>query len=224
MESHDKAKLPSLPYRLFQVLVAPGELFTALRSNPAWGGALLVGAALVAVSALLIPLDLLLEGAREQLLSQGRPVPPAFESTGGIIRVFSVIGPLIAWPVWTFVLAGIAWLVFGALGGGGNYRQYLSVVSHALFIAALGTLLVVPLKIFQGDLTLNLSLASFAYFLEDGYLLRVLRLLDLFALWGYAIMAIGVTKIDPRRGLGVALTFFFGFAVVFAAVFGIFGG
>lgn len=224
MESNDKAKLPSLPHRLFQVLVAPGDLFAALRANPAWGGALVVGAALVALSALLIPMDLLLESAREQLISQGRPVPPSFESTGGIIRVTFLIGPLIAWPVWAFVLASVTWLAFGALGGGGNYKQYLSVVSHALFIAALGTLLIVPLKLFQGDLTLNLSLASFAFFLEDGYLLRVLRLLDLFALWGYAVMAIGVTKIDPRLGMGAALTFFFGFALVFASIFGIFGG
>jgi hypothetical protein len=211
--------------RLFQVLVAPGDLFTALRGNPAWAGALLVGAVLVAGSALLIPMDLMMDAARQQLISQGQAVPPNLESTGGIIRVMSVVGPFVSWFIWALFLALVVWLVFGVLlGDEGRFKHYLAVVSHGLFIAALGALATLPLKLFQQDLTLNLSLASFAFFLEDGYLLRVLRLLDLFALWGYAVMAIGVTKIDPRRGLAGPLVVLFGFAVVFAAVFGIFGG
>ena len=37
-------------------------------------------------------------------------------------------------------------------------------------------------------------------------------------------MAVGETKVDPRRGMGLALSFFMALAVVSAMVFGIFGG
>ncbi|MFH1764333.1 MAG: YIP1 family protein, partial [Gemmatimonadota bacterium] len=136
-----------------------------------------------------------------------------------------VLGGGIAFFIMAFVLAGIVTLFFSFLfGDEGRYVQYLSVVAHASVISALGALLLVPLKLSQGDPSVTLSLGTFAFFIEDGYPLRVLRLLDLFALWSYGVMAIGVTKIDPRRGFGFALTFFFIFALVFALIFGIFGG
>jgi hypothetical protein len=83
---------------------------------------------------------------------------------------------------------------------------------------------VVPLKLAQGDPSLTLSLGTFAFFLDEGYPLRVLKMLDLFGLWAYVVMAIGVTKIDPKRGLGSALGFFLVFALGFALIFGSFGG
>ena len=81
-----------------------------------------------------------------------------------------------------------------------------------------------PLRLSQGDPSVTLSLGTFAFFLEEGYPLRVLKMLDLFSLWSYAVMAIGVTKIDPKRGLGLAFGFFSLFAIGSALLFGIFGG
>jgi hypothetical protein len=105
-----------------------------------------------------------------------------------------------------------------------RFSKYLSVVSHALVIGALGSLLLVPLKIAQGDMRLTLNLGTFSFFLGDGYPLRVLRMLELFRLWGMVVMAIGLTKIDPRRNLGSALTFFFLFAVASALLFALIPG
>lgn len=225
MEEVGSPPLPVLPVRLVQLLFSPGKLFEALRERPAWFGVLLLGAVLLAVSILLIPVDLFVEAAREQLIQRGQTVPPSLESSGTLFRVSSVAGGVIFWFIWAFLLSGIVTLVFSFfLGDEGRYKQYLSVVSHGLFIGALGALITVPLKIAQQDPSLTLSLGTFAFFLEEGYAFRVLRLLDLFQLWGYAVMAIGVTRIDPKRGLGSALVVFFGLAVVAALIFGIFGG
>ena len=98
------------------------------------------------------------------------------------------------------------------------------MVSHSLFIGAVGAVLLIPLRLAQEDPSLTLNLGTFLPFLEEGYAFRVLKLLDLFGLWSYAVMAIGVTKIDPRRGMGFAVAFFCAFALLFALVFGIFGG
>jgi len=225
VEDSASSSFPSLPKRLGQVFFSPGELFTALREKPVWFGALAVVVVLGGLSVALIPTEMWLEITRNQLIEQGQEVPSALESTGPIIRIFSVFGGALVMFIMAFVMAGIVTLFFSFLfGDEGRYGQYLSVVAHASIISSLGALLLVPLRIANGDPSVTLSLGTFAFFMEDGYPLRVLKLLDLFAIWSYLVMAVGVTKIDPRRTLGFAVTFFMIFALVFALVFGIFGG
>jgi len=225
VEDSGTTVLPSLPKRIVQVFLSPGELFSALREKPAWGSAMVVVGLLVGVALVLIPPELWVEYSREQMMQRGQEIPAGFESAGTIMRITSILGGVIATPIMMFILAGIVTFVFSfILGDEGRYTQYLAVVAHASFITALGSLLLVPLKIAQGDPTVTLNLSTFVGFLEEGYVFRVFKLLDLFALWSYFVMAIGATKIAPRRGLGSALTFFMGFALVFALIFGNFGG
>ncbi|MFC1575154.1 YIP1 family protein [Gemmatimonadota bacterium] len=217
--------LPSLPSRLLKVFIAPGELFEALKENPAWFGTLLVAAILTAASVLVIPADVMVEATREQLISQGQEVPPGFENMAVIFRVSGAVGGLLGIFIMAFILAGVVKLIFSLLmGDEGTYKKYLSVVSHALVISAVGAMLMSPLRIAQADLTASLSVGTFFSFLGEGYLFRVLKLLDLFGLWSYGVMAIGVSKIDPRRSVGGAMVVFFGLAVAVALIFGIFGG
>jgi len=225
MEAHETPPTIPLPVRLVKVFFSPGEVFQSLRGNPSWAAVLALGAVLVAVSVLLIPGEIWVQMMREQAAQRGQEIPPFMSSAGPIFRLASVASGVIFWFIWAFILAGITTFVFAFLfGDEGRYRQYLSVVSHGLFIGAVGSLLLVPLRIAQGDPSLTLNLGTFLPFLEEGYAFRVLKLLDLFGLWGYAVMAIGVSKIDPRRGFALALSFFWAFAVAFALLFGIFGG
>jgi hypothetical protein len=219
------AVLRPLPMRLVQVFFSPGELFSALKEKPVWFGAMAVTAVLVGVGMSLLPTELWVEFSRNQMISSGRDVPPGFESAGSIIRITSILGGAIMTPVMMFVLAGIVTGIFSfLLGGEGRYKQYLSVIAHASIITGLSTLLLVPLKIAQGDPSMTLNLGTFFSFLGDGYVFRALKMLDLFALWSYAVMAIGVTKMDPRRTFGFALTVFIGFALAFALIFAFFPG
>jgi hypothetical protein len=219
------AVLRPLPVRFVQVFFSPGELFSALREKPVWFGAMAVVAVLVGVGMALIPTEMWVEFSRNQMLEMGQEVPAGFEATGGIVRIISVVGAVIMTPVMMFVLAGIVTGIFSfLLGGEGSYKQYLSVVAHASIITGLSTLLLVPLKISQVDPTVTLSVGTFFSFLGEGYVFGALRLLDLFALWSYGVMAIGVTKMDPRRSFGFALTVFIGFALAFALIFALFGG
>lgn len=225
MEESTTAVFPSLPKRLLQVFFSPGELFTALREKPVWGGVLVLAGILVVLSVTLLPTELWVDFSRNQMIERGREIPAGFESSGAIIRIFSIVGGGFAFFVMSFIMAGIVTFFFSfLLGDEGRYVQYLSVVAHASIISALGALLLVPLKLSQGDPSVILSVRTFAYFLDDAYPVRVLRMLDLFALWAYGVMAVGVTKIDPKRGFGSALTFFMGFAVALAMIFGIWGG
>lgn len=219
------AVLRPLPMRLVQVFFSPGELFSALREKPVWFGAMAVTAVLIGVGMSLIPAELWIEFTRNQMIERGGEIPPGLGSTGTIIRITSVVGAVIMTPVMMFVLAGIVTGIFSfLLGGEGRYKQYLSVVAHASIITGLSTLLLVPLKIAQGDPSMTLSVGTFFSFLGEGYVFRALNMLDLFALWSYGVMAVGVTKMDPRRSFGFALTIFLGFALAFALIFAIFPG
>ena len=221
MEEFDKPSVPSLPQRILQVFFSPGELFAALKGNPVWFGVLLVGAIIAAASVAFIPTDVWVEMARTQMLEAGQDMPAGMDGAGVFVRIFAILGGGFSFFVWSFILTAIVTLFFSLLfGGEGKYRQFLSVVAHASIIMALGGLVVLPLRIAQGDPTVTLSLGTFAFFLEDGYFLNVLKILDLFSLWAYAVMAVGVTKMDPKRSLGFALSFFAAFALVFSLIFG----
>ncbi|MBT8395332.1 MAG: hypothetical protein HKO65_07245 [Gemmatimonadetes bacterium] len=225
MEETTTTSLPSLPQRVMQVFFSPGELFTALRDKPVWFGALAVGALLLFLSTVFIPTDMWVEFSRAQMIDQGQDVPAGFEAGGPLIRIVSVIVGPIGFFLMAFIVAGIITLFFAFLfGDNGRYVQYLSVVAHGTIISALGALLLLPLKLSQGDPTVTLSLGTFAFFLEEGYPYRVLKMIDLFGLWAFAVMAVGVTKIDPKRSYAFALTFFMVFALGFALLFGLFGG
>ncbi len=223
METESAPPIPSLPARLLKVFVSPGELFTELRENPAWFGVLAVGSVLVFLSMFLVPAELWTEMARDQALQSGGQAPP--ESAMAIIRIVGLLGAGLGLFLWAFIMAGILWLFFGFFfGDEGKYKQYLSVVCHALFISAVGGLLLTPLRIFQENIQVTLNLGTFFSFMGEGYPLRVLRMLELFGLWGMVVMAIGVSKITPKRSLGSALTFFALFAVASALLFALIPG
>ena len=62
--------------------------------------------------------------------------------------------------------------------------------------------LILPLlhpRIVTEDAQLRLSLGTFAVFLEPGYMLEVLNLLDLFFLWGWVLVGLGAARIGYRR-------------------------
>lgn len=217
--------LPSLPRRLVDVFFSPGRLFEALAQRPVWAGALLVGAVIVLASSALIPAEVWHDVVREQMRERGVQASGNLETAANMARISGIVGGAIFWFIWAFIVAGIVTLVFSfILGDGATYKQYLSVVSHGLIIAAVGALVTVPLKIAQGSPQVTLSLGSFAGFLEEGYVKRVLNLLDLFALWGWVVIALGVSVLGQRRSWGSASAILIAFAVVVALVFGTFAG
>ena len=208
--------LPPIWTRALKVFFAPGRLFAVLRERPRWVGALLLGAVLVTASSAVLPTDIWNEMVRRQLLESGQA---GFENAGGgvVYRVGATVGTAVFWVVWSFGVAALVTFVFGLLlGDGGRYRQYLAVVTHASLIAAVGALLTVPLRIVQRDPQLTLNLGLFLP-LAEGYLLNLLTMLDLFLLWSYVVIAIGVHEIDRRRSVGSAALLMLGFAVVMAA-------
>lgn len=210
---------PALPLRLLDTLFSPGKMAEAVARDPKWLGALLVSMAVVALSTALLPPELMVEVQRRSALARGVTPPPVTDRTLQMIRYFSIGGSGVGVAAVALLLSGIYTLLFAfILGDDGRFKQYFAVFVHAMLIPALLSVLLVPLRIRTGDPQFALSFASFFYFLEPGYLFRVLRFLDLTQIWAVAVVALGAHAIDPRRSVASALTLMLMVTLAFALI------
>ena len=217
---HEPA-FPSLPKRLLYVFVSPGKLTELLAEDPKWVAALAASAVLIGISMALIPVEVFLDAQRQAALERGVDFP---EMPDRMLNAMRFVFPSIAvlsTVVFSFVFAGFFTFVFVfTLGDEGRFKQYLAVLVHSWFIAALFGLLATPLRIATGDPQLTLNVASFFFFLPDGYLLNVFRALDLTQIWSLLVFAQGAHAIDKRRSFGsaaaIGLTVMLGIALVAA--------
>jgi hypothetical protein len=213
--------LPSFPKRIVQVFFSPGDLTDALSKNPAWAAALVLGAILILGQTALIPVDVWQAMFRETMLRQGREMPAGFEVGGKFMLISAAVGGTIMYFVMTFLLAGVTTLIFAfVMGDEGKYRQYLAVLAHAWLIPAVVGFALLPLKISQQNVQFTINLGTFFFFLPEGYLLKVLTMLDLSQAWAWLVLAQGAHTIDPRRSFGSAATvlllLFLAMAMLFA--------
>ncbi|RMH14123.1 MAG: hypothetical protein D6701_11600 [Gemmatimonadetes bacterium] len=210
--------------RLLNVMVSPGEAMRAVVAHPSWFAALALGGVLIAVGIALIPPEIFIENMQRRAAEQGGELPPGFgEGSGAMFRVFGILGSVLFWFIAAWVLSGLLTLLFAfVLGDEGRYRQYLAVWAHAQFVAALGQLVVTPLRISNRDPQLVLSVGTLLPFLGDGYLAALLGQLDLFGLWGWGLIAVGVHALNPKRSLAATTAIVMVFPVLFAAIGAIF--
>jgi hypothetical protein len=213
--------LPSLPRRLLAVFFSPGDLVERLAREPRWLTALLAAAFLIGLSVALIPVDIFIEMNREAAMERGAELPEMGERARNFMRFVIPVGSVLTTLLITGVLASVYTVVFAfLLGDEGRFVQYLAVLSHAFFIPALFGLLLTPLRVSTGDPQLTLNLASFFFFLPDGYLFKVLKVFDLTQIWSTLVIAQGAHAIDRRRSFtsaaAILLVIFTAMALVVA--------
>ncbi len=197
--------IPALPMRWVQVFVAPSALFDRLKERPAWFWAAVLGGVMVLIGVFAIPTEIWEEFFRAQLLATGQEVPPELSGSGTVMRIFGAIGGTVFWFVWVFGISAVVAGIFAfVLGDEVGYRLVLAGASHALLIAATGSLLTLPLKIAQRDPQLTLSVGTFIP-IEDGYLAAFLGSLDLFSIWAFVVLGIAMSRFDRRRSVGSAV-------------------
>ncbi len=217
---HGPPVLPPLWRRVLDVFLSPGELFTGLAVSPKWLGALLLGGLITTVSVLLIPPEIYETQLRAIFLERGQDLPGDPARMARMNRVAgSVVAPVF-WTIVSLLVAGLATLVFAfILGDRGRFKQYFAAVTHAFLIAAIGGLMVTPLRIAAGDPQLLMSIGNaLRGTLPDSYFLSVLRGLDVFGIWANVALAIGMTKIDPRRSFGSAFVVFMTLSIGLAMI------
>jgi hypothetical protein len=159
------------------------------------------------------------------MVEQGQEFPPGLADQMTAIRFGGAVAAFVFWALMLVIFSGVITVFFRfLLGHEGTYRQYLAVVAHAHLISATSGVLLAPLRILAEDAQLLLSLGTFATFLEAGYVLRFLSFLDLFGLWSWLLVGLGVAKIGGKQSWAVGAGIVMVIPVTMAAAIAIFTG
>lgn len=214
-----ESPIDALPVRLLNVFISPGRVMNQLAERPAWLGVLMLTTLISAITAALIPPELIYETLRQQLIEQGVSVEDFGEAQLNVLRYGRIPGAVVGTLLLQFGIAALYSVIFTfVLGDDGRYSQYLAAVSHGWFIPVLIGVLLLPLVIQTENLELRLTVDVFiAGFFEPGFVRNVAKLMDLTVIWSILVIAQGAHAIDRRRSFAsaaaVMLTIFFVYAI-----------
>jgi hypothetical protein len=220
--SAEAASLPNLPARIVQVFVSPAALFDSLKEVPAWIGMMLVLVLVSVVSSFLVPEEVMRELVQANMPAGAEQAQ--VDQAVSIARVWGRTLALVGTPLTIAIIAGILILVYNViLGGEGTFKQLFSATTHAFAIYTVGGLLVLALILARGEMT-TLSLHLLIPGLEEGFLFRLLRGINVFSLWTAAVLGIAVSRIYPKRSAGSATVLLVALYVLLAAILAALGG
>jgi len=206
------AEQPGFLKRLLWVFTSPGRLMASLAERPKVLLTLLLAA---------IPMDLLYflqmplykDFLRNAAIAQSQSsymqslgvemTPEMIEAT----LPTSIIAGLVSTPLGVIatllISALICFAIFRIMGGEGKFKAYLSVVSHAYVITVLYTLLLIPISYITGTLNLTTSVTSLATLVSKDavspVIYGILNSLDLFSIWYYIVIAIGMAAVSKLK-------------------------
>lgn len=97
----------------------------------------------------------------------------------------------------------IFFAVLKIMGGQGKFKAYLSVTGYTHVISAVYLLLLIPVSFITGSLHQNVPLTSLATLassdMEGSFLYGMLKGIDIFSIWYYAVIAIGFTAVSKLK-------------------------
>jgi hypothetical protein len=221
----------SLPERLIGAIFSPHATFESVVAHPAWMAVIAVTTLLTVVGwFVFLSTEVGQQASIDQQFQQreawGQPITPEVEAqinaSGPFLRWFTVVMLLVVGPLIGFAIAGLLFVVFTALlGGGATYKQNLAVVAHAGVVPTLVGLAVLPLNYLRGSMSSATNLGVFVQMLpEDSFLVRFLGMIDLMWVWYLIVLAIGLGVLYRRKTSTIAIGFF---AVYFVVALGIAG-
>ncbi len=101
------------------------------------------------------------------------------------------------------LMALLFYVILKIMGGEGKFKAYLSVVAHAGIISVLYNLLLTAVSFYTGSLHTAAPLTSLASLASpegmDPHIYGLLAGIDVFAIWRYAVMAIGFTAVSKLK-------------------------
>jgi hypothetical protein len=218
-------KVSGLASRLVGVVFSPRATYQEIAARPRSIGALVVT---VGVGAVLLFAFLSTEVGQNAMLDQqivgmerfGIEVTPQavqrMEEGVPRMRYFAVLPQVIFGPVVAAIVAGLLLVVFNAfLDGEAKFRQMYAIVAHAGIIITLQQLFAMPLNYARGEMGSPASLGAFAAALDpDGFIAGFLGALDVFFIWWFFSLAVGLAVLYKRRTGPIATSLFCVYGVI----------
>ena len=153
-----------------------------------------IGIALYTVPAFVAPMQA--DVIREAVMERGgteADVEQAMGFSGALILPIALIGVVILWLAILFIAAGVAHLVMKMVGGKGRFRHARAVVAWSMLIAALGSLVQLPIMIAKKSMVVETGPTLFFKNLEPSdRLFKFLSSFDIFIIWWMLVMLVAL--------------------------------
>lgn len=215
---------------LLKVLWEPGAVFERVREKPAfWWPFVGLCVVQMVIGVLQLPFTKAMMQARMVGAPAGAPDPSKFAAIG---IIFVPIGVGIA----LLIVGLVLWVLTSIFGGEAKFGTIMSVAAYAampsvvlLGLAGMGVLMMKGVGSIAGPQDLQPSVGSLSMLFPDahGFAGGVLRGLNIFAIWGSIITAIGIStthRLSKGTGYAVAFTALAIGLLVGGALAGIFAG
>lgn len=153
------------------------------------------------------------------------------QSTSPLAKAWGIVGPFIFFTVMALLLTAIFWAFFNIVSGGtATFKQVLAVTNHSYIITALGALVAMPVLLYQFKMSFGgpFNLGALAPMLEEtSPVVRFLSAINLFSLWAWTNVAIGLAVLYRRKTRNIALVLillYLVFTYVMSSIFASFMG
>ena len=191
----------TLVQRITGVFFSPGSTFAQIDRKPDW----LIPMLILVVTAVVftyftLPITLPEQLAKqEQIMEEqgasGEQINQARAMGERIGKIFGLIAAVVFPGVFTLLFALIFWFVGNVvLGGQTTYLKMLSVLAYTSLIGVLDMLIKLPLILVKKTADIGLNLAVLLpESLTDTLLADIMKVMDIFVLWRFAVLAIAFT-------------------------------
>jgi hypothetical protein len=220
----------SLVARFIGVITAPRDTFASVAAHPKWFGMLAVTTLIVAIfAALPLTTDAGRQAAIDQqvdsMKSMGFEVNDQMyeqmQKRSSTMPYTTGISILVVSPIIAVIFAGILFAVFNAaMGGEASFKQVFTVLVHAGALTSVSTALSGVVHYFRpgpAGSVANLG-ALFPMLSENSFAAHLLGTVDLFLIWYFILLAIGLAVLYRRRTQPIAISLLSVYAVIAVAI------
>jgi Yip1-like protein len=208
------------------VVVSPRATYATVVARPRALGALLLAVTLSAGA-----LGLFLSTERGRTLFVDRQMTTA-ESFGFFVsdaalqwmetpaaRLLYLSGQIVLIPLTTLAVAALGMAIWKTPGLAVTFKQTFAVVAHSQLVAALATLVVVPLNYARETMSNPANLSALVPVLDDrSFAACLFGSIDLFSVWWIVNLAIGLSVLFKRGTSRIAWVMLGAYAAIAAGV------
>lgn len=228
-----ETRQPNVLEQIIGVFMAPTKTFEAIDRKPNFLVPLILITLISIFTAYIIMPTVMpaqMEKQREKMVEQGmsdEQIDQAMATGEKFGSIFGLVGAGVSPIIMLLIAAGILMFICSPiLGGTASFAKAFSIMSYSWLIYMLGSLVKIPLIIKQKTPDIHFSPATF--WPEEqakNFLYHFLKSFDIFAIWQYVVLAIGVAIIykfsKQKAGIAIGILFLI-FALLGAALSSLF--
>lgn len=213
--------------RAWGVITAPGATMAHVVAHPRPVGILFICALVIGLSAaapMFTPAgqQAVLDSQVEARNAMGRPMSDqefaTMQRIAPYFPYFTIGQTLIFLPVFSLIIAGLAWVAFNTImGGTASFKQVLAIVTHSSVIGSLGAALGAPIQVLQSKVTAGgpFNLGALLPMLDQSSVFaRFLGFTSVFQIWGFIVMGIGLAVLYRRKSVNIIIGLILAYSLI----------